>query len=156
MIPQDPVLLPGTVRENIDPFGDFPADQVAAALAKVGLAAKVASLPDGLEQPLSAGGMQLSAGERQLLCLARALLNGSRIVLIDEATSSLDAETDAQIQEVLRTELAGATVLVIAHRRETLTGADLVVRLDSGRIAELIDKDRGDEAELVELGGPVP
>jgi len=156
VIPQDPVLLPGTVRENIDPFGDFPADQVAAALAKVGLAAKVASLPDGLEQPLSAGGMQLSAGERQLLCLARALLNGSRIVLIDEATSSLDAETDAQIQEVLRTELAGATVLVIAHRRETLTGADLVVRLDSGRIAELIDKDRGDEAELVELGGPVP
>ena len=77
-------------------------------------------------------------------------------MLIDEATSSLDAETDAQIQEVLRTELAGATVLVIAHRRETLTGADLVVRLDSGRIAELIDKDRGDEAELVELGGPVP
>ncbi|MEV6598630.1 ATP-binding cassette domain-containing protein [Actinoplanes sp. NPDC051346] len=155
VIPQDPVLLPGTVRENIDPFGKFPADQVAAVLAKVGLEAKIASLPDGLEQPLSAGGMQLSAGERQLLCMARALLNGSRIVLVDEATSSLDAETDARIQQVLRTELAGATVLVIAHRRETLTGADLVVRLDSGKVAEVVARDRDDKAELIELGGPV-
>ncbi|MEV6345244.1 ATP-binding cassette domain-containing protein [Actinoplanes sp. NPDC051851] len=148
VIPQDPVLLPGTVRENLDPFGAHTPEQARQALAEVGLAERLASLPEGLDHPLATGDARFSAGERQLFCLARALLNGSRIVLIDEATASLDAETDAHIRQVLRTRLAGATVLVIAHRRQTLADADLVVTLDAGRVV------RDDDAALIETGRP--
>lgn len=81
--------------------------------------------------------MQLSAGERQLLCLARALLHHSRIVLIDEATSNLDAETDTQIQRTLKSEFANATVLSIAHRRDTLVDADRIVTLEAGRVSRV-------------------
>ncbi|MBM0204662.1 ATP-binding cassette domain-containing protein [Micromonospora sp. STR1s_5] len=95
----------------------------------------------GLDVALSADGGQLSAGERQLLCLARALLRDAKLVLIDEATSSLDAETDARIQRLLAVDLADATVLTIAHRRETLAGADRVVTLDGGLVARATDRD---------------
>ncbi|GHG93833.1 ATP-binding cassette domain-containing protein [Streptomyces lanatus] len=137
VVPQDPVLLPGTLRENLDPYGAFPDADVEAVLDKVGLAERLRRLPDGLGHTVSGGGARLSAGERQLLCLARALLHQARIVLIDEATSNLDAETDARIQRILAGELAETTVLTIAHRRDTLADADRVVALDAGRVTEV-------------------
>ncbi|MFD4636179.1 ATP-binding cassette domain-containing protein [Lentzea sp. NPDC058436] len=134
VVPQDPVLLPGTLRDNLDPFRDHDDAATLSALEKVGL-----KLP-GLDHP--AADAHLSAGERQLFCLARALLHRTRIVLIDEATSNLDAETDARVQRVLDAELAGATVLCIAHRRDTLLGADRVVTLDAGRVASVVTPER--------------
>ncbi|MCX5124651.1 ATP-binding cassette domain-containing protein [Streptomyces sp. NBC_00193] len=140
-IPQDPVLLPGTLRENLDPYGSFSDAELESALEKVGLAGKLLALPDGLAHNATSGGAQLSTGERQLLCLARALLSRARIVLVDEATANLDAETDARIQRTFETELKGCTVLVIAHRRDVLLDADRVVRLDGGRIARITEND---------------
>jgi len=138
VIPQDPVLLPGTLRENLDPFTEFTDDQVRAALDKVGVADRLLALPGGLDHVFPIGAARLSAGERQLLCLARAVLHNSKVVLIDEATANLDRETDARIQRVLRSELTGATVLCIAHRRDTLLDADHFVMLDAGRVATLV------------------
>jgi ABC-type multidrug transport system fused ATPase/permease subunit len=137
VIPQDPVLLPGTLRENLDPFGTRTDDEVRAALAKVGVADKLLALPGGLAHLFTADGARLSAGERQLLCLARAVLHNAKVVLVDEATANLDVETDTRIQRVLRTELAGATVLCIAHRRDTLADADQFVVLDAGHVARV-------------------
>ncbi|KRD23269.1 ATP-binding cassette domain-containing protein [Streptomyces sp. Root264] len=134
VVPQEPVLLPGSLRENLDPRRAFTDADIEAVLDKVGLADRFLRLPDGLDRTVAGGGAQFSAGERQLLCVARALLDQVRIVLIDEATSNLDAETDARIQRILAGELAGTTVLTIAHRRDTLADADRVVTLDAGRV----------------------
>lgn len=138
-IPQDPVLLPGTLRENLDPYGTFTDAELESALEKVGLAGKLLALPEGLAHVVTSGGARLSTGERQLLCLARALLRRSRIVLIDEATASLDAETDTRIRRTFETELKDATVLVIAHRRDVLLDAARIVRLDGGRVARITE-----------------
>jgi ABC-type multidrug transport system fused ATPase/permease subunit len=134
-IPQDPVLLPGTLRTNLDPYLAFSDAELDAVLKKVGLADRLLKLPDGIQHAVTEGGTELSAGERQLFCLARSLLHSAKVVLIDEATSNLDAETDALIQQTLTTELVGATVLSIAHRRDTLIDADRIVTLDSGRVS---------------------
>jgi len=147
MIPQDPVLLPGTLRANLDPYQAFSDAEIGTVLDKVGLGGKLAALPGGLDHPVTAGGAQLSAGERQLLCLGRALLHRAKIVLIDEATSNLDAETDAQIQRTLESELAGTTVLCIAHRRDTLSNADHVVMLDAGRVARVEAAERPEQPD---------
>jgi ABC-type multidrug transport system fused ATPase/permease subunit len=137
VIPQDPVLLPGTLRENLDPFRAFTDDEVRTALATVGIGEKLLALPGGLAHVFTTDGARLSAGERQLLCLARAVLHNAKLVLVDEATANLDAETDARIQRVLRSALAGATVLCIAHRRDTLVDADQVVVLDAGHVVRV-------------------
>ncbi|MGW1954892.1 ATP-binding cassette domain-containing protein [Streptomyces sp. NPDC001920] len=137
VVPQDPALLPGTLRANLDPRRIHPDADLEAVLGRVGLADRLLALPDGLGHTVSGGGARLSAGERQLLCLARALLDRARIVLIDEATSNLDAETDARIQRILAGELADATVLTIAHRRDTLADADRVITLDAGRVVHV-------------------
>ncbi|WP_182905611.1 ATP-binding cassette domain-containing protein [Microbispora sp. H13382] len=142
VIPQEPVLMPGTLRDNLDPFGAFPDEEIAGVLDKVGLSGRLQALPGGLGHEAGTGGAELSAGERQLFCLARALLHRAKVVLIDEATSNLDAETDARIQRALKTELEGATVLMIAHRRGTLTDADRVVMLDGGRVARVVTDER--------------
>jgi ABC-type multidrug transport system fused ATPase/permease subunit len=138
VVPQDPVLLPGTLRENLDPFRRFADGDVVAALEKVGAGGTLLALPGGLDHAITANSARLSAGERQLLCLARAVLHNAKVVLIDEATSSLDAQTDARIQQTLRSQLAGATVLCIAHRRDTLLDADRIVMLDAGRVARVV------------------
>ncbi|MGN9779206.1 ATP-binding cassette domain-containing protein [Micromonospora sp. H33] len=168
VVPQDPVLLPGTLRDNLDPAGAYPDAAINAVLTKVGLADRLLGPDGGLDRTVSAGGGQLSAGERQLLCLARALLRDAKVVLIDEATSNLDAESDARIQRLLSVDLAGATVLTIAHRRETLVGADLVVTLDGGRVVRVTGPDRpeallgavaepvGPRSGRADLGEPVP
>jgi ABC-type multidrug transport system fused ATPase/permease subunit len=148
IIPQDPVLFTGTVRFNLDPFGDHGDDAVWSAMDRAHLGEHIRSLPDGLEAEVEEGGRNFSMGERQLLCLARALLRASRILLLDEATSAVDHHTDALVQGTIRKEFKDCTVLTIAHRLDTIIDYDRVLVLSDGKVAEddhpksLIDSDK--------------
>lgn len=138
IIPQDPVGFTGTLRFNLDPFEEISTDAIWAGLEKVQLAGFVRSQTAGLNHLLAAGGENLSVGQRQLLCAARAFLRGSRILALDEATASVDFKTDALIQEVLCNEVAKnkMTTLTIAHRIATIINNDNVLILDHGRVVE--------------------
>ncbi|KAM3568437.1 hypothetical protein VYU27_009440, partial [Nannochloropsis oceanica] len=136
IIPQDPVLFTGTVRFNLDPFDQYSDRDVWTALERAHLAAQVRRLPQGLLAEVEEGGKNFSLGERQLLCMARALLRHSQVLLLDEATSAVDAETDRLIQETIRTEFKGATLLTIAHRIFTLVDYNRIAVLDAGTVVE--------------------
>ncbi|KAH8887988.1 putative multidrug resistance protein MDR [Thozetella sp. PMI_491] len=141
-IPQDPVVLPGTVRDNLDPLQEASDDELlVSALSKVGLWELICER-GGLEVSFDALG--LSHGQQQLFSLARSLLHKSRVLLLDEATSSLDKQTDLEVHRVLRHEFKDSTVLVVAHRMETIADMDVVVVMDKGRVAEV-----GDPRELM-------
>ncbi|KAJ3218401.1 hypothetical protein HDU67_005724 [Dinochytrium kinnereticum] len=156
MVPQDPVLFEGTVRSNIDPFGTIPDVDLWAALKRVHL---VHSTPQQgymeanndeetihgeasvekvitLDTTVSGGGSNFSMGQRQLLCLARALARRSRIIVMDEATASVDMETDSRIQETIRKEFKDSTVITIAHRLKTIMDYDRVIVMDAGKVVE--------------------
>ncbi|KAJ3072985.1 Multidrug resistance-associated protein 9 [Podochytrium sp. JEL0797] len=137
IIPQSPVLFDGTIRSNLDPFGRHSDDELWAVLARCSLNDFVTSLGSKLESPVAEGGSNLSLGQRQLLCLGRAMLVKSKILLIDEATASVDLETDMYIQKVLREEFFDCTILCIAHRLNTLMDYDKILVLESGRLMEL-------------------
>jgi ABC-type multidrug transport system fused ATPase/permease subunit len=134
IIPQDPTLFAGTVRGNLDRFGACSDEQLWTALRRVRLDALVRELPGQLDAAVAEHGHNFSQGQRQLLCMGRAILIGARIVVLDEATSSVDLQTDRMIQHTVRTELQGVTVLVIAHRLETVAQADQVVELGGGKV----------------------
>jgi ABC-type multidrug transport system ATPase subunit len=136
IIPQDPVMFSASLRYNLDPFSLSTDAEVNEVLARVHLGDFVASLPQGLSYEISEGGENLSQGQRQLVCIARALLRKSKILLLDEATSSVDAETDLLIQETIRENFAQATVLTIAHRIETIVDSDRIMLLADGKLAE--------------------
>jgi len=136
IIPQEPVLFSGTVRANLDPLEQFTDGQIWHALTRASLAPLVRSLPQGLKEPVSEYGENFSAGQRQLICLARALLRKSRVLLLDEATSSVDYETDALIQRTIREEFNDCTVLTIAHRLNTIMDSNRIIVMDQGRVAE--------------------
>jgi ABC-type multidrug transport system fused ATPase/permease subunit len=130
-IPQEPVLFDGTVRENLDPVGEFDEAACADVLARIATSAGQAwALGDRVE----AGGHNFSHGQRQLLGLTRAVLRRSPVVILDEATASIDLETSLMLQAVIREEMAETTVLTIAHRVEAVRGADYVVVLEDGRV----------------------
>ncbi|XP_062997328.1 ATP-binding cassette sub-family C member 12-like isoform X2 [Elgaria multicarinata webbii] len=136
VIPQDPVLFVGTVRYNLDPFHDHTDEQIWQALHRTFMKGTVSKLPGKLEGEVVENGENFSVGERQLLCMARALLRNSKIILLDEATASIDSETDIQIQRTIKEAFMDCTVLTIAHRINTIQECDRVLVLDKGKVVE--------------------
>ena len=132
-VPQDPVLFMGPLRASIDVTGEYSDDDIQAALEQIGLGDFVARLPLGLDTPLEEGGRNISAGQRQLICLARALLSKARIVLMDEATASVDVQTDELIRAAIQKHLRSTTILLIAHRPSSLALCDQWIHVEHGR-----------------------
>ena len=137
IVPQDGFLFAGTLRENIA-FArpDAPPEDVIAAAQAVGADMFASELEDGYETQLGERGVRLSLGQRQLVAFARALLADPRILILDEATSSVDIGTEQKIEQALRRLLVGRTAFVIAHRLSTIRGADCIVVLEHGRVVE--------------------
>jgi ATP-binding cassette, subfamily B, bacterial len=150
IVPQEGFLFSGSVRENIA-FGrpEATLEEIEAAAAAVGATEFIAALPEGIETQVGERGVQLSAGQRQLVAFARALLAEPRILILDEATSNVDVRTEKTIERGLERLLAGRTAIVIAHRLSTIRRAGKIVVLEAGRIAET-----GTHEKLIEAGGP--
>ncbi|KAH9413433.1 Mrp-4p [Dermatophagoides pteronyssinus] len=136
IIPQDPVLFSGTIRSNLDPFNIQSDEQLWRALEHSHLKQYVSGLESGLDYQVAENGENLSVGQRQLICLARALLRKTKILILDEATAAIDLETDSLIQRTIRKEFADCTILTIAHRLNTIMDSDRVLVLDKGRVVE--------------------
>nr|XP_008197311.1 PREDICTED: multidrug resistance-associated protein 1 isoform X2 [Tribolium castaneum] len=136
IIPQDAVLFSGTLRMNLDPFDKHSDEEVWKALEHAHLKSFVKGLTAGLHHEVTEGGENLSVGQRQLICLSRALLRKTKVLILDEATAAVDLETDDLIQKTIRSEFKNCTVLTIAHRLNTIMDSDRVVVLDNGRIVE--------------------
>lgn len=136
IISQDAYILQGSIRFNLDPFDEYLDNDLWEALKDVQLFDTVKRLPQGLRCEVSENGSKFSAGEKQLLCLARAFLKKSSMLILDEATASVDFETDKVIQEVVRKKAKGKTVITIAHRIDTVLDSNKILGLDNGKVVE--------------------
>eukprot|EP00560_Eucampia_antarctica_P005893 CAMPEP_0197841184 /NCGR_PEP_ID=MMETSP1437-20131217/46033_1 /TAXON_ID=49252 ORGANISM="Eucampia antarctica, Strain CCMP1452" /NCGR_SAMPLE_ID=MMETSP1437 /ASSEMBLY_ACC=CAM_ASM_001096 /LENGTH=280 /DNA_ID=CAMNT_0043450905 /DNA_START=1122 /DNA_END=1964 /DNA_ORIENTATION=- len=146
IIPQDPVLFSGTLRECLDPFGTSTDAAIIEALKAVRIANVETREASALNDFVDECGRNFSVGERQLLCLARAILNQPKLLVLDEATASVDAETDAFIQRMLRSRFQGTTLLTIAHRLNTIMDYDVVLVMENGKAREF-----GPPKQLLEI-----
>lgn len=161
IIPQDPVMFSGTIRFNLDPLQEQSDAALWDALEKTHMREFVSTYEEGLDAMVSEYGENISAGQRQVLCLTRALLRNSKVVILDEASSSLDMETDKLIQETIRKYLKHATIITIAHRLFSLVDYDKIMVMDEGVVAEfgtpdeLLKTENGKFSELVEAMGPL-
>ncbi|XP_063925011.1 ATP-binding cassette sub-family C member 4-like isoform X1 [Zophobas morio] len=136
IIPQDPVLFLGTLRKNIDPFDDYTDHEIWSCLDELELKEMVSKLSNGLESQISEKGSNFSFGEKQLLCLVRAMLRNNKLIVLDEATANVDLKTDELIQAVIRRKFRHCTVLTVAHRLNTVIDSDRILVLDDGSIVE--------------------
>ncbi|KAI9103116.1 P-loop containing nucleoside triphosphate hydrolase protein [Phlyctochytrium arcticum] len=160
IIPQEPVLFVGTIRSNLDPFGKNTDDEIWKALDAVQLGDKIRAMPSKLDSEVIENGKNFSLGLRQCVCIARAILSRSKVLVLDEATAAIDSRTDAMLQETIKRSFADLTVLTIAHRLNTIIESDRVLVLDAGQILEfgepkeLLDREGGDFRSLLEQTGP--
>jgi ABC-type multidrug transport system fused ATPase/permease subunit len=141
IIPQEPVLFKGTIRSNLDPFQLVSDSDIWRALELSHLKSFIMQFPEKLDSFIDTGGGNFSLGQKQLLCLARAILKQSKILVLDEATSAMDLETDQLIQNTISTVFAENTIITIAHRLDTILGSDRILVLDSGQVVEFNTKD---------------
>ena len=154
IITQDPMLFAGSLRMNLDPFGQYSDHEIWEALGQARAKGMVGALTNQLQTDVRESGANFSVGERQLLCLARALLERNKIIVLDEATANVDYETDRLIQEAIRDRCRDSTVVTIAHRLNTIMDYDKILVLEDGRVVEfgppqvLLRNEHGVFAEL--------
>ena len=159
VITQNPILFTGSLRINLDPFQEYSDQELWEALEEASLKNMVEKLPKQLSEEIKECGANFSVGERQLLCLARALLKRSKIIIMDEATANVDYKTDQLIQETIHTKSKHCTVITIAHRLNTIIHYDRVLVLENGQVVEydkpeiLLQNERGQFSRLYRHGG---
>ncbi|OMJ65976.1 hypothetical protein SteCoe_37344 [Stentor coeruleus] len=136
VIPQSATLFTGSIRENLDPFHFYTDDEILNALENVQLKDSILEFDEGLNIEIGNEGLSLSAGQKQLLCMARAILRGNKVIMMDEATANVDNETDRIIQETIANKFDGCTLIVIAHRIRTIIHSDKVLVMDKGLCKE--------------------
>ena len=136
VIPQDPQLFEGTLRDNLDLLNQYTDDQLRKALDMVNLSNLIRGKEEGLNVPVKSGGENLSAGERQMVCIARALLKQSKVILIDEATSNIDLNSEEMFLKTIKEKFEESTVLTGAHRPKTIINSDRIIVMGEGEIVE--------------------
>ncbi|KAG6425864.1 hypothetical protein SASPL_110069 [Salvia splendens] len=142
IIPQEPTLFRGSVRTNLDPLGLYSDDEIWKALEKCQLKSTISELPNLLEASVSDEGENWSMGQRQLFCLGRVLLKRNKILVLDEATASIDSNTDVILQRIIREEFSKCTVITVAHRVPTVIDSDMVLVLSYGKLVEYDEPSR--------------